>query len=129
MAENRHEASKNLPKRLRQFRDLKGWSQGQLAKKTGIYVKQISKYERGTSFPTVEVLIKLSMAFRVTLDDLVFDEKRIGRNELDDPELIKRFDQIKNLEERSQEALLTVMDALIMQHTLKELTQKIDVAS
>ncbi|EAZ86946.1 helix-turn-helix transcriptional regulator [Lysinibacillus fusiformis] len=33
----------------------------------------ISKWERGESYPSIELLIKLSDIFDITLDELVFD--------------------------------------------------------
>ncbi len=124
MNEKRPDTSRNLPKKLKQLRDLKGWSQGQLSKIMGIHVKQISKYERGVSFPTVDVLIKISKAYGITLDDLILDEKRIDVTDIRNPDLLQRFDQASRLEEEFQTALLTVIDALIMQHQIKNMANK-----
>ncbi|MCG8338100.1 MAG: helix-turn-helix domain-containing protein [Proteobacteria bacterium] len=120
MKRNRPNVSKDLPAKIKQFRESKGWSQGQLANETGIHIKQISKYERGISFPTVDVLIKLVQAFGIALDDLVFDDRHATLDEITNPDLLKRFEEIGKLDKKSQEALITIMDALIAQHKIKK---------
>ena len=118
MRKNKPEETQKLPQKLKQLRAQKGWSQGQLAKRMDINVKQISKYERGTSFPTVDVIVKLAKAYSISIDALIFDDRKIDMNNITNHDLLKRFDQISQLEEKSQEALITIMDALIMQHQI-----------
>ena len=56
-------------RRLRLSRDL---SQGELASRLGVVPSSVGKYERiANSFPSVEVLIKISDFFDVTLDYLL----------------------------------------------------------
>lgn len=58
--------------RLRKLRKDRDLSQGDLASKLGVVPSAVGKYERmPNSFPSVEVLIKLSDFFGVTLDYLL----------------------------------------------------------
>ncbi len=60
-----------IDKKIKELRELRGWSQGELAEKC--YVKQscVSKWERGATFPTLVVLVRLSELFEVTTDYLL----------------------------------------------------------
>jgi len=62
--------------RLRTLRRSKDISQGDLAAHLGVVPSAVGKYERvPNSFPSVEVLIKLSDFFGVTLDYLLKGEE------------------------------------------------------
>ncbi len=113
MNEKRAMAAKDLSFRIKQLRDAKKWSQGQLAQKMGIEYQRISKYERGVIFPTVDVMIKLSEALGVSLDFLIKGEGEADINKIPNRELVKRFDQISRLTDEEQYALILVMDAFI----------------
>ena len=58
--------------RLRKLRTNRDMSQGDLAAQLGVVPSFVGKYERVTgSFPSVEVLIKISDFFNVTIDYLL----------------------------------------------------------
>ena len=58
--------------RLRKLRLGRDLSQGELASRLGVVPSSVGKYERvANSFPSVEVLIKISDFFDVTLDYLL----------------------------------------------------------
>ena len=58
--------------RLRKLRNGRDMSQGDLAAHLGVVPSSVGKYERTpNSFPSVEVLIKLSDFFGVTIDYLL----------------------------------------------------------
>lgn len=64
--------------RLRTLRRGRDISQGDLAAHLGVVPSAVGKYERvPNSFPSVEVLIKLSDFFGVTLDYLLKGEKSV----------------------------------------------------
>lgn len=56
-------------KRLRQEKTL---SQQELADLIGVHVRQISKYEMGTSLPTLERIRRMAEVLEVSADELVF---------------------------------------------------------
>ena len=53
------------PNRLRTERELRGWSQGELADKSGLYQPDISNYETGAVFPGPKNAARLAEAFGV----------------------------------------------------------------
>lgn len=66
----------------RRIRELRGFdlSQEELAKELGIGQSQLSKYERGATVPTADILFLIKQRFRVSIDWLLTGE---GRKESD----------------------------------------------
>lgn len=71
---NYQEVSKNLI-RLRQ---LKHWTQDDLAQKLSISRQAISKWETGATLPNIDVLLSLSNIYGLTINEIIEPE----RNEL-----------------------------------------------
>ncbi len=57
---------------LKYYRTKMNLTQKQLAEKIGYTEKSISKWENGNGFPTVDLLVKLSSMFKVSMDELLF---------------------------------------------------------
>jgi transcriptional regulator with XRE-family HTH domain len=61
-----------LEQRLKQLRKKAGWSQQRLAEKAGLSYNVITKIEQGVAKkPTIQTMIKLADAFKISLDELV----------------------------------------------------------
>lgn len=56
---------------LKSLRQSKGLTQTQLAKRLGINKSIISAYENQLRFPSVDVLVKLSLEFNISIDYLL----------------------------------------------------------
>ena len=59
-----------LGKRVRGLRRLKRFTQETLSGKLGISVSTLSNIERGKKYPSYEVIVKLSEALQVPLEEL-----------------------------------------------------------
>lgn len=56
---------------IRKLRKLIGLKQSELAEKTGVHQKDISRWESGERIPNATSLSKLAKALQCTLDDLI----------------------------------------------------------
>jgi XRE family transcriptional regulator, regulator of sulfur utilization len=65
------EAARNLASSLRQLRSLRGQSQAQLAKSSGVPRATIASLESGSANPTLNVLVKLADALKITVEELI----------------------------------------------------------
>jgi transcriptional regulator with XRE-family HTH domain len=54
---------------MKRLREIRGWSQEELADQAGIHRTYVSGVERGVRNPTVTVLEKLAVALGATLPD------------------------------------------------------------
>jgi len=57
---------------LKKHRTAKSISQDELAKKIDIHPVQFSRYERGQSVPSIEVVQKIADALELSIDELVY---------------------------------------------------------
>jgi transcriptional regulator with XRE-family HTH domain len=62
--------------RLRELRESKNMSQGDIEKKTGLLRSYISRVENGHTVPALETLEKLARAFEVPMYQLFYDGEK-----------------------------------------------------
>lgn len=61
-----------LEQRIKQLRKKVGWSQQKLAQEAGLSYTVITKIEQGVAKrPSIQTMVKLADAFRISLDELV----------------------------------------------------------
>ena len=65
-----------LGKKIKQLRKFSGMTQEQLAEKLNISRQALSKWENGTSMPDVESVVRISMLFQISLDELLLKEEK-----------------------------------------------------
>ena len=78
-----------VPARLKVARTRLGMTLAEVAEQTGVSKSTLSRLETGQRRPTLELLLALSLAYRVPLDDLV------GAPEVGDPRIRLRPGQVK----------------------------------
>lgn len=64
-----------LSKKIYQLRKLAGMTQEQLAEKLNISRQTLSKWENGSSVPDVESVVRLSILFHTSLEELLMEEE------------------------------------------------------
>jgi len=61
-----------LAKRLKELRKKAGWSQQKLAEEARLSYNTVTKIEQGAAtMPTIQTMIKIADAFKISLDELV----------------------------------------------------------
>lgn len=60
-----------MGKRIREYRERRGWSQEELAARAKISRPYLGRLETGRQDPRVSVLLRIADALRVTVDDLL----------------------------------------------------------
>ena len=56
--------------KLKNERKNNGWSQEELAERLFVSRQSVSKWENGQNYPSIEIIIKLSDLFGLTIDDM-----------------------------------------------------------
>lgn len=108
--------------RIRRLRQDRRWTQAELGEKLDVQQKQVSAYERGVNIPSTEVLIKLAEVFNVTLDYLAFEaEGQPARVNIQDRELLRRFESVDKLAEQDKDLAKEILDLLILKHKFRQL--------
>jgi transcriptional regulator with XRE-family HTH domain len=70
--------------KLKSVRKTKGWSQEELAEKLFVSRQSVSKWENGQNYPSIEVIIKLSDLFEVTIDELLRTDEELKEKVIKD---------------------------------------------
>ncbi len=113
--------SKDFPKKLKELRTKKGWSQGQLGKRIGADLQRISKYERGVMWPTMELMVRLAKVFDVSVDYMIREEKNVAISKIKNQELLHKIEEINGLPEEDQYTIISFLDAFIKRRKFEEL--------
>lgn len=92
--------------KLKSLRELRGWSQEELAKRLGVSRSKIGNYEQGTREPGFEDLEAFADIFNVPIGYLVDDAPVIP------PQILKYAEIIMNLSPESQEEAMNFVDFL-----------------
>nr|WP_249315526.1 helix-turn-helix transcriptional regulator [Bacillus sp. FJAT-49711] len=83
---------------MKNERKNRGWSQEELAGKLFVSRQSVSKWENGQNYPSIEIVIKLSDLFGVTIDELLRSDEELKEKVINDskqlahPKLIAFFD-------------------------------------
>jgi len=109
--------SLHFGKRLRECREMKKFSQHELAKLSGASYSVIGKYERDEITPSVEVAKRLSIILETTVSFLVGEI-----NLYEDPRMIKFVKDIKSVSEAEQDRILYTVNAMVKSAKISELT-------
>ena len=106
---------------LKKYRTQRGVSQEGLAKKINIHPVQFSRYERGQSVPSIEVVQKMADALEVSIDQLVYGDQDVkAEQSISDRELLSMFKKIQLLSERQKETVKDFLSSYILKTELKQ---------
>lgn len=111
----------NLAEKIRALRRQHDLSQKELAEKLGVHKNHVNRYEKGGSSPSIEVLKKMALAFGVSTDYFLFDEgDSVAAEKLKNQALLNRFEKIEEMEPQDKEAIMTILDGMIIKNQVKK---------
>ncbi|MCM3627788.1 helix-turn-helix domain-containing protein [Paenibacillus glycanilyticus] len=70
--------------KLKSMRQQRGWSQDELAEKLFVSRQSVSKWENNQNYPSIEIIIKISDLFEVTIDELLRSDEELTKKVIDD---------------------------------------------
>ncbi|MBL4753430.1 MAG: helix-turn-helix transcriptional regulator [Flavobacteriales bacterium] len=102
--------------RCTQIRKRKKVSQADMGKLLSIDGDAYGRYERDEVKPSIDMAVKISNALMVSLDFLV------GKTDLElDNNMLKRIQEVSNMDEQDKEHVFSLLDAFIAKTRLKGL--------
>lgn len=110
-------------KRLRQEKSL---SQQELANLIGVHVRQVSKYEMGTSMPTLDRIRRMAETLEVSADELVFGagKRRAATNTIKHPVLAERLRTLEQMVSRDElRSVIELLDAFIAKKQIDQIAK------
>ncbi len=110
-------------KRLRQEKQL---SQQELANLIGVHVRQVSKYEMGTSMPTLDRIRRMAETLDVSADELVFGatKRRTTTGTIKHPVLAERLRTLEQMVSRDElRSVIDLLDAFIAKKQIDQISR------
>lgn len=104
--------------RVKTLRKQKGWTQKELAEKISVRFPQLNKYECGLHAPPFDKLVMLAEALDTTVDYLLTGDLTETRP-LHNLRLLERFKALEGFRNDAQEAIITLIDALIVKQRVE----------
>ncbi len=112
---------KGISDNLKRIRNEKGMSQDELSKKIEIHSVQLSRYERGQSVPSIDIVSKIANALEVSIDELVYGkENNIAEKTIKDRELLNMFSKVQLLNEKQKDTVKDFLSAFILKLDLQQ---------
>ena len=99
----------SIGKRIRKFREHKGWRQEDFAEKIGLSVTYTGMIERGEKVPKLETFITIANVLEVSADQLLADVLTTGY----DIKSSTLTEEIAELDPASRERIYKVVGAMI----------------
>ena len=99
----------SIGKRIRKYREEKGWRQEDFAEKVGLSVTYTGMIERGEKVPKLETFITIANALEVSADLLLADVLTTGYN-VKSSEITEK---ISSLSTSERERIYSVINAMI----------------
>jgi len=109
---------KAFGKRVRNLRKRLRLTQKELAAQLGVRFGQLNKYECGASAPPIEKLAQLALALDTSVDYLLTGT-HANVEALNDSRLLKRFQSLREFDQADQEAVLKIIDAMILKQRVE----------
>lgn len=111
---------KDIGERVRALRLAADLTQAQLARTLGTTQTALSEIERGNRGLTVQHVVKLARALKVTPNDILGEAKRTRpRKRPGDTRILKRMYRLEQLPEAQRLAALKILDGIIEAHLRK----------
>jgi len=101
--------TESIGKRIRKFREHKGWRQEDFAEKIGLSVTYTGMIERGEKVPKLETFIMIANVLEVSADQLLADVLTTGY----DIKSSTLTEEIAKLDPASRERIYKVIGAMI----------------
>ena len=105
-----------IAERIRLYRQQKGLSQNELASKSGVNNKSLSRYELGSSIPPADALKAIADALAISADTLLSDDVTT----IKDMELLKRFQIIQEMTGEDKAMIIKFLDLNIRDFNAKK---------
>ena len=103
------------------LREQNSWTQAELARKLGVHVQTVGRWERGQSLPDAADIVHLAKLFKVTSDHLLFEgAPPDGRIDIPDLELLILFEDLCALDQAPRDLVKEFLKAFVLRETVKQ---------
>jgi transcriptional regulator with XRE-family HTH domain len=109
---------------LRALRQVRGWTQGELAQKVGVHLTQINRVELGRTVPGVDFALRLARALGVTVDALLSPDEGAREVRVEDKDLAERLRLLEGLDREKRDVVIKVIDSMLTEQRMRQLLEQ-----
>ena len=110
--------------RLRLLREARQITQARLASLLAVDPRVYNRWERGTATPQFDTVMRIADILQVSLDELAGRSASISEPKIHNSELSNLYQQVDNLPDASQQALVLVIDGMVKQAQMEKIVGK-----
>ena len=99
--------------RLKLLRSARNITQARLAELLSVDPRVYNRWERGSAAPQFDTVIKIADILQVSLDELAGRQEPSGDLKIHNHELFNLYQQVDNLSDEYQKALVLVIDSFV----------------
>ena len=111
--------------RLRLLREARQITQTRLATLLTVDPRVYNRWERGTAIPQFDTVVRIADLLQVSLDELAGRSSTISEPKIHNPELSNLYQQVDNLSDAAQQALVLVIDGMVKQAQVEKVVGKL----
>jgi transcriptional regulator with XRE-family HTH domain len=106
-------AGETIAQRLARLRKERGYTQVELAEKTGTRQVLISAYETDRAALSAEMAVRFAVALEVSTDELLHPNVKKKSAAKPSLKIVRRMEQIEKLPESKQSFILSALDSML----------------
>lgn len=110
----------SMSENIKRLRRDKGWTQGELAIKSGIGMAQISKIEKNKTDPKLSTIYQIINALGCSADALLIDTKKSNIDSI----MAVALERIQQLPEDDKKTLLKLIDKYCIATSLQQMANR-----
>ena len=110
--------------RLRLLREKRQMTQTRLAAHLEVNPRVYNRWERGTAIPQFYTVMRIADILQVSLDELAGRSASITDPKIHNIDLLNLYQQVDNLPDASQQALVLVINGMIKQAQMEKVVGK-----
>lgn len=107
--------------RLKLLRSARNITQTRLAELLEVDPRVYNRWERGSATPQLDTVIKIADILKVSLDELAGRQEPSGDLKIHNHELYNLYQQVDNLSDEDQRALVLVIDSFVKKTQMSKL--------
>jgi transcriptional regulator with XRE-family HTH domain len=107
--------------RLRSLRAQRKITQARLAQLLEVDPRVYNRWERGTAVPQLDTVVRIAQLLQISLDTLVGLEAAEDEPRVRNPKLHALYQQMDQLSDEDQQALIILMDSLVKRSHMSKL--------
>ena len=110
--------------RLRLLRETRQITLTRLASLLEVNPRVYNRWERGTAIPQFDTIMRIADILQVSLDELAGRSASITDPKIHNIDLLNLYQQVDNLPDASQQALVLVIDGMVKQAQMEKVVGK-----